>query len=436
MNILTFLNVAIGVMIIYLILSLLISEIQESITAILELRARDLRSSLVNLLDGKTKHDDPAKAEIMAALYNTSLIKSLNQGRKSSLGPSYIPKEVFAAALIEVLKTRYNMSMTGDESMEVICQKIDAKLQQYESPAASPFVDIPEMTPADLAAVTPAQTNPEELPHQQFSEYPTGPSGYPPVYDPSVGLGAESPTDQPIPTSAEFTPSPQPTVEPIAGATIPSQPSPAPEEITDSDIYFLQNLSTLAERVKANVKKTEAGIDQFQKALAEWFDNSMARASGTYKRNAKAFSFLLGLGVAVVVNVDTINMVDRLYKNQALSDSVAQLADQVVSTNPQVVDQLNQAKSNQEREAAIAPIRSNLNYVLDQVSAFPIGWNLPSDFQVSPQTWLLRLAGWFVSALAFSMGAPFWFETLSKFINVRNAGQKPPSKEPPSEQIF
>ncbi len=422
MNILTFLNVAIGVMIIYLILSLLISEIQESITAILELRARNLRSSLVNLLDGKIKHDDPAKAEIMAALYNTSLIKSLNQGRKSSLGPSYIPKEVFAAALIEVLKSRYNMSMTGDESMEVICQKIDAKLRQYENPTTPPLVDIPKTDPAVLAA---AQTDSEGVSYQQSSEYPTGPSGYPLVYDPSVDFGAESPTNQPIPTSAEFTPSQQPAVEPIAGATIPSQPSPAPEEVTDSDVYFLQNLSTLAERVKANVKKTEAGIDQFQKALAEWFDNSMTRASGTYKRNAKAFSFLLGLGVAVVVNVDTINMVDRLYKNQALSDSVAQLADQVVSTNPQVVDQLNQAKSNQEREAAIAPIRSNLNYVLDQVSAFPIGWNLPSDFQVSPQTWLLRLAGWFISALAFSMGAPFWFETLSKFINVRNAGSKP-----------
>jgi hypothetical protein len=34
-----------------------------------------------------------------------------------------------------------------------------------------------------------------------------------------------------------------------------------------------------------------------------------------------------------------------------------------------------------------------------------------------------RLGGWVITILAISLGAPFWFDTLSKFINVRNAGK-------------
>ena len=36
--------------------------------------------------------------------------------------------------------------------------------------------------------------------------------------------------------------------------------------------------------------------------------------------------------------------------------------------------------------------------------------------------------GWFLTALAASLGAPFWFDTLSRVVNIRNAG-RPPGKE-------
>ena len=35
--------------------------------------------------------------------------------------------------------------------------------------------------------------------------------------------------------------------------------------------------------------------------------------------------------------------------------------------------------------------------------------------------------GWALSAIAISMGAPFWFDILGKVINVRNTGPKPTS---------
>jgi hypothetical protein len=39
--------------------------------------------------------------------------------------------------------------------------------------------------------------------------------------------------------------------------------------------------------------------------------------------------------------------------------------------------------------------------------------------------WLTKVLGWFVTGLALSLGAPFWFDLLGKFMNIRGAGPKP-----------
>ena len=39
-----------------------------------------------------------------------------------------------------------------------------------------------------------------------------------------------------------------------------------------------------------------------------------------------------------------------------------------------------------------------------------------------------HLAGWILTAIAASLGAPFWFDTLNKFMNVRAAGTSPTEK--------
>jgi hypothetical protein len=45
---------------------------------------------------------------------------------------------------------------------------------------------------------------------------------------------------------------------------------------------------------------------------------------------------------------------------------------------------------------------------------------------------LTLAAGWFLTALAASFGAPFWFDTLNRFINLRNAGRPPGETDPTS----
>ncbi len=421
-NFFSYLNVAIGVSFIYMILSLLISELQENLTALLEIRATSLRGSLINLLEGKDKYDNPEKAEIMQALYNTSLLKSLNQGRENSKGPSYIPKEIFSAALLEVLKTRYQLDINNQDNIDDIVNKIDGRLQENQGNLVKQVEQIqPQEILVDNQTSSSAWNDPSLEPSTLPPDMMTTTS--------NIQSIPNLPDEQNINALVN-----------VPSSSIANTNNFPVEDLKESDIYLLTNLSTLARRLQDQVEDKEVKLVEFQKGLAEWFDQSMVRASGAYKRNSKGISFCIGLVVAILGNIDTINMVDRLYKNQSLSGTVNQLANQVVENNSQSITTLNNScppenklsveECIQEKNNAIQPIKENINVVINQLAAFPIGWTLPRDTNISAPAWISRLAGWFISAIAFSMGAPFWFELLNKFINVRNTGQRPKTGQP------
>jgi hypothetical protein len=42
---------------------------------------------------------------------------------------------------------------------------------------------------------------------------------------------------------------------------------------------------------------------------------------------------------------------------------------------------------------------------------------------------LNRLIGWLMTVAAISLGAPFWFDTLSRFVNIRGSGKPPEDKK-------
>lgn len=86
---LTVLDVAIGLIFIYLIFSLICTAVREMLASMTNARMRNLAQGIKNLLG--TKADD---------FYSHGLIKSLyEKGRK----PSYIPQATFALATVEVL---------------------------------------------------------------------------------------------------------------------------------------------------------------------------------------------------------------------------------------------------------------------------------------------------------------------------------------------
>ncbi len=154
----------------------------------------------------------------------------------------------------------------------------------------------------------------------------------------------------------------------------------------------------------------EAGhdIEQFKTELEIWFNNSMERVAGWYKRKTQAVQLVLALLIVVVANIDSVRIARNLSGiNSPLRDSLKDAAHAFVQTKVAQEDA-------QTQLTTAAEAIGNLG--------LPIGW-INNDFRRS------TILGWLVTALAASLGAPFWFDLLNRFINIRASG-KAPEEEP------
>lgn len=92
----------------------------------------------------------------------------------------------------------------------------------------------------------------------------------------------------------------------------------------------------------------------------------------------------------------------------------------------------NNAQNRQGNLTNLTKVKSEVDRALDNL-ALPLGWSEAnklakySNSNVWWQAFLLKILGWIISGVAISMGAVFWFDVLSKVINIRNSGKKPPS---------
>lgn len=157
-------------------------------------------------------------------------------------------------------------------------------------------------------------------------------------------------------------------------------------------------------------------LDKVRANLIQWFDGSMDRVSGWYKRQTQRFLFVLGLGLAALLNVDAIFIAQQLQQNDTLRKAILVQAERVVEAAPS-------AAQGSQRQT---PPYENLSY--DELkgrlkdAGFPVGWPA-RQFDDDKREWHTPLSmplGWLITALATMLGAPFWFDVLNKFMVIRS----------------
>jgi hypothetical protein len=188
--------------------------------------------------------------------------------------------------------------------------------------------------------------------------------------------------------------------------------------------------SNIRDVLLANLSAGQQSIVELRNNVATWFDSAMDRLSGSYKRWLKVLSLIVGIGIAFAFNADTFSVGKALWGDEALRGQIVNAAAQYVNKpldSPECKDADLQKQTT-----------CNLNSLKQQealLRPFPIGW--PSDpliarYNDPKVSWLLfaglallKILGCLWTGLALSLGAPFWFDTLQKFMNVRGAGTKP-----------
>jgi hypothetical protein len=152
-------------------------------------------------------------------------------------------------------------------------------------------------------------------------------------------------------------------------------------------------------------------LGSFMTALERWYDDQMDRVSGAYKRWAKRWLIIVGLSVAVLFQVDTVAVARSLYSDAPLRAAVVSAAgNHTLCPRDQPLEQAREC------------VRTELDRLaLDE--GLPVGW--AADLPAGAGGWLVKLLGWLLTALAASLGAPFWFDALTRLGSLRNTGTRP-----------
>lgn len=157
--------------------------------------------------------------------------------------------------------------------------------------------------------------------------------------------------------------------------------------------------------------------------LEGWFDQAMDRAAGWYRRQLQFALWGVALLTAALANADTLAIVNTLSKDRAVREAVVATATAAVNAGRDSA--LSQAPNS---NAAASP-RELVDEAVGRVEelqglGIPLGW---AGIATKRGTWwwVLKFVGLLLTAAALSLGAPFWFDALSKLTNLRAAGNRP-----------
>lgn len=531
MNLPFVLDIAIGLIFIYLVLSLLASEIQELLATLLQWRAKHLKESIENLLKGgKSTTEEQKVKKLVQNLYNEPPLENVNQeargfiekafrsitwflsdvyrvvtnktnkeegvfGDKRS-GPSYISSETFATTLLETLQLSVLIESLIESRLEKFSEKIKTDIKNIANLSdtnlsndkafdllGTEFSDIIKYFKQNEATLlTSIERMSESL--NKYIKFYSDNSSFKNFIEQvqSFKLNLFGENNERAIISGGLRPSLTEIIDSInigseiykeIETTISAKDSKTyqkiKEVIEDLPQSVQDSLAILARRAKTRVQKTENEIHQLTEEISIWFDSSMARASGVYKRNAKGVAVLIGLVIAFFINADTFHIFNELSSNETLRQVVTERASQIALSPP---------NSETMDQSELERIKIQTNSALKDIS-LPVGWNpdnlsqqlgcsfinkvqsMDSSSTNNSQKWNLLfshclskqqnsatsfipkkifemmlayplaalkiIAGWFLSGIAIAMGAPFWFDLLGKVVNVRNSGSKPPS---------
>jgi hypothetical protein len=428
------LDVAIGLVFVFLLFSLSVSALNEVILSALDKRAQYLKEGLREMFRD-TGGGNGGTLVTCGAFLKQGMITALSRGvfdeskilTKSTNGiPSYIPGKSFVLSLLSLV-------LDKDDGAK------RAELRERIAAIPVPTAQARLLKIADTAGAAANQTLTEQI--------AVTPDGQLKVALQSVQAALSQVTDMRTQIAA----------------------------IGNNELR--KTLLSLYDDASGN-------FDHFKANIENWFNENMDRVGGWYKRRAQEILLVLSLVLAVACNVNTIQIVKALSLNPTLRESIVNQAVQyskearandktketgedatpapgVVNSSPAAStsarapadsptiaatsspDSRTATASSAEDKALEAAskspelLRFKAALANMQGTGLPMGWGEQQrQYFFGDQKSLLignsltALVGWIITALAASLGAPFWFDTLNRFVDIRGVGRAPEEKDP------
>jgi hypothetical protein len=169
--------------------------------------------------------------------------------------------------------------------------------------------------------------------------------------------------------------------------------------------------SPFKQRVEAMLAEGEHDLTSIKAGLESWFDDTMDRLSGSYKRWSQWLLLIVGLALAAILNVSAIRILDSLWNDSTLRTAVASQSVNLTDTQCPI------GKANCSEAEKIQTAIDSLDGL-----KLPIGWG---DTRWDPNA-LGTIVGWMVVGAATMLGAPFWYDALKRLGGLRAGRGIPP----------
>lgn len=182
--------------------------------------------------------------------------------------------------------------------------------------------------------------------------------------------------------------------------------------------------------VLALVQRSNQNLEKAQLATEAWFKDAMDRVNGWYKRRTQLWTIIIAFFLTLVANANTINIVKKLGNDPVLRSKIVEEA-KVRAEKPRPTISVEYADPDDPTNPTIKRNEGNeLSQNEVDLLGQTLGWHDnpfwdENGYSWTKQIWLERVIGWFLTILAISLGAPFWFDLLNKIVNIRFAGKSP-----------
>jgi hypothetical protein len=175
----------------------------------------------------------------------------------------------------------------------------------------------------------------------------------------------------------------------------------------------------------ALARQADGSVTVFATSVENWYDAQMSRVSGSYKRWIKRWIVVIAAALVLVLHVDALSLAGTLWRDPEVRQAVVAIASPTACDGQKDNTQAYLGCLNTEAAgltgaglsigfpagcavtdvgACLLPVRSDAYSVRDIVAV---------------------IVGLLLSMLAASLGAPFWFQALTRLASLRNTGDKP-----------
>lgn len=313
------LDIAIGLVFVYLLYSLLATTIQELLASCFHFRAKVLERAIFRMLEDENRFnnrrqtlfflfkrikDKDKTTDLTTAFYKHPLVKYLAEDKTNSR-PSYISKETFSKVIIDLLRGK--VKDPGEDHSKMISESLKH--------GKTKWVEIP---------------------------------------------------------------------------------------ISNETLEFLYSIWV----------DSHGEIGVFKKCLESWFDETMERCTGWYKKQAQIITMIIGFVIALSFNVDSIAIANKLKKDPNLREAVVAQADAFAKAHPNLdkVQGIETAIKDTSTEALIKTQKSLVNRadslintdIANMNGVLGLGYQSYCICDISSKEILDHFAGWLITALAIS----------------------------------